>query len=198
MAIAYFGRIIMFLRAMKKDLKGKSVVLGIGGGIAAYKCCELARLLVKSGAEVHCVLTAAGAQFVTPLTLQTLTANPVHTDMWNLIQEKEIGHISLADRADLVLVAPATADLIAKIAHGICDDLLTTVICATKAPVLFAPSMNSNMWDNPITQGNVAGLKKLGYRFMEPGFGELACGYAGKGRLPEPDEILEKVIRLMK
>ena len=183
---------------MKKGLKDKSIVLGIGGGIAAYKCCELARLLTKSGADVHCVLTATGAQFVTPLTLQTLTANPVHTDMWNLIQEKEIGHISLADRASLVLVAPATADLIAKVAHGLCDDLLTTVICATRAPVLFAPSMNSNMWENPITQGNVASLKKHGYRFMEPAVGELACGYEGKGRLPEPEDILKVAVKVIR
>ncbi len=188
----------MVLRAMKKGLKNKSIVLGIGGGIAAYKCCELARLLTRAGADVRCVLTAAGSQFVTPLTLQTLTANPVHTDMWSLIQESQIGHISLADRADLVLVAPATADLIAKVAHGICDDLITTVICATKAPVLFAPSMNSNMWQNPITQANVAGLKKFGYRFMEPGIGELACGYEGKGRLPEPEEILDIVLKTIK
>ncbi|MBN1283154.1 MAG: bifunctional phosphopantothenoylcysteine decarboxylase/phosphopantothenate--cysteine ligase CoaBC [Proteobacteria bacterium] len=182
---------------MKGSLKGKSIVFGIGGGIAAYKCCELARLLTKAGADVRCVLTSAGSQFVTPITLQTLTANPVHTDMWNLIQEKEIGHISLADRADLVLVAPATADLIAKVAHGICDDLLTTVICATKAPVLFAPSMNSNMWENPITQGNVAALKKHGYRFIEPAVGELACGYKGKGRLPEPSDILKVVVGML-
>ena len=178
---------------MSKDLKKKTIVLGIGGGIAAYKCCELARMLAKQGASVHCVLTAAGAQFVTPLTLQTLTGNSVHTEMFNLIQEGEIGHIALADRAELVLVAPATADLIAKVAHGICDELLTAVICATKAPVVFAPSMNSNMWTNPITQGNVAKLKEHGYRFIEPAEGELACGYEGKGRLPEPTEILEYI-----
>jgi len=182
---------------MKKGLKDKSIVLGIGGGIAAYKCCELARLLTKAGADVRCVLTSAGAQFVTPLTLQTLTTNPVHTDMWNLIQEKEISHISLADRADLVLVVPATADLIAKVTHGICDDLITTVICATKAPVLFAPSMNSNMWENPITQANVSSLKKHGYKFIEPAVGELACGYEGKGRLPEPEEIMKVVVKVV-
>jgi phosphopantothenoylcysteine decarboxylase/phosphopantothenate--cysteine ligase len=178
---------------MAKSLKGKAIVLGIGGGIAAYKCCELARMLVRAGADVHCVLTKAGAQFVTPLTLQALTANPVHTDMWNLIQEKEIGHISLADRADLVLVAPATADLIAKVACGICDELLTTVICATEAPVVFAPSMNSKMWKNPITQENCARLRRHGYAIIEPATGDLACGYEGKGRLPEPVEIFKEV-----
>ncbi len=183
---------------MPKTLKQKTVVLGIGGGIAAYKCCELARLLAKNGADVLCVLTKAGAQFVTPLTLQTLTANPVHTEMFNLIQEKEIGHISLAERADLVLVAPATADLIAKVAHGICDELLTTVICATKAPVVFAPSMNSNMWENAIAQENVRKLKEHGYNIIEPAEGDLACGYEGKGRLPDLDVILKEVINLAK
>ena len=181
-----------------KDLKDRTVVLGIGGGIAAYKCCKLARMLSTAGASVHCVLTGAGAQFVTPLTLQTLTANPVHTEIFNLIQESEIGHISLADRADLVIVAPATADIIAKVAHGICDELLTTVICATKAQVLFAPSMNSNMWENKITQGNVAKLKENGYRFIEPAEGVLACGYEGKGRLPEPHIIVEKASNILK
>ena len=176
---------------MPKAMENKTVVLGIGGGIAAYKCCELVRLLVKEGAAVHCVLTKAGSQFVTPLTLQTLSGNPVHTEMFNLIQEKEIGHISLADRADIALVAPATADIMAKVSCGICDELLTTVICATRAPVVFAPSMNSNMWENPITQENVARLKKFGYHIIEPAEGELACGYVGKGRLPEPVQIMD-------
>lgn len=179
-------------------LKDRTIVLGIGGGIAAYKCCELARLMAKAEACVHCVLTEAGAKFVTPLTLQTLTQNPVHTGMFDLIQEKEIGHISLAEKADLVLVAPATADLIAKVSHGICDDLLTTVICATKAPVVFAPSMNSNMLENSITRENVERLRKHGYNFVEPAVGELACGYEGKGRLPEPHAILEYIAPLLK
>ncbi len=180
------------------SLKDKDIILGIGGGIAAYKCCELARILVKGGADVRCILTKAGERFVTQLTLQTLTKNPVHTDMFDAVQEREVGHISLADRADILLVAPATADLIAKVAHGICDDLLTTVICATKAPVVFAPSMNSKMWDNPITQENVAKLKGHGYRFIEPAEGELACGYEGKGRLPEPATIVEELMAIAK
>lgn len=178
---------------MLKSFPKKNIILGIGGGIAAYKSCELARLLVKEGAFVHCVLTKAGAQFVTPLTLQTLSQNPVHTDMWNLIQEREIGHISLADRADMILVAPATADLIAKIACGVCDDLLTTVICATTAPVVLAPSMNVNMWKNPIVQENVARLKKHGHKIIEPVEGELACGYTGGGRMPEPTDIVKEI-----
>lgn len=175
-------------------MKNKTqIVLGICGGIAAYKCCELVRLLVKDGMDVHCVLTKAGAQFVTSLTFQTLSGNPVYTEMFNLTEEQEIGHISLADRADIVLVAPATADIIAKVAAGICDELLTCVICATKAPVVFAPSMNANMWANRITQGNISRLRECGYHFIEPEEGMLACGYEGKGRLPEPETILKHV-----
>lgn len=183
---------------MKKGFKKKTIILGISGGIAAYKCCDLVRLLVKSGADVHVVLTKAAMHFVTPLTLQTLSKNPVHTEMFSLIEEGEIGHISLADRADMVVVAPATADIIAKVACGICDELLLTVICATKAPVVFAPSMNSNMWANPITQENIKRLKGLGYRFIEPATGDLACGYEGKGRLPEPEQIIKSLERFLK
>ena len=175
---------------MKSEFGGKRIVLGISGGIAAYKCCELIRLLVKGGADVRCVPTRAALKFVTPLTLQTLSRNPVCSDMFGLIEEREVGHISLADGADLVVVAPATADIIAKVACGICDDLLTTVICATRAPVVFAPSMNVNMWENRITRENVARLSNLGYGFIEPAEGELACGYEGKGRLPDPERIV--------
>ncbi len=183
---------------MASNLKDKTIVLGIGGGIAAYKCCDLARSLTRAGADVRCILTKAGAHFVTPLTLQTLTGNPVHTEMFDLIEEKEVGHISLADRAALLLVAPATADLIAKVACGICDDLLTTVICATRAPKLFAPSMNVHMWENPIVQENVGKLTKLGYRFLEPEEGDLACGYQGKGRLPGLESIVRAVESVVK
>ena len=183
---------------MKKSSGKRTIVFGITGGIAAYKCCDVVRGLVKRGADVHVVLTKAGAQFVTPLTLQALSQNPVHTDMFSLIQEAEIGHISLADRADLILVAPASADIIAKIACGICDELLQTVICATKAPVVFAPSMNVHMWENPITQENIRKLKKLGYHFIEPASGDLACGYHGKGRLPEPEEIMKHIEKILK
>lgn len=172
-------------------MKGKTIVFGITGGIAAYKSCEVTRLLVKAGAEVHTVLTKAGEQFVTPLTLQTLSRNPVHTEMFNLMHEMEAGHISLADRADVVLVAPATADVIAKAAHGICDDLLTTVLLATRAPIVFAPSMNVNMWENPATQENIKKLTGRGWHLIEPDTGELACGYEGKGRLPDPAAIVK-------
>jgi phosphopantothenoylcysteine decarboxylase/phosphopantothenate--cysteine ligase len=183
---------------MKKGLEKKTIVFGISGGIAAYKCCDIVRGLVKEGADVHVILTKAGERFVTPLTLQTLSRNPVHTDMFSLIQEAEIGHISLADRADCVVVAPATADILAKVSCGICDELILTVICATTAPVVFAPSMNVKMWDNPVTQENIKKLKKLGYHFIEPESGELACGYQGKGRLPEPESIIKELNRIMK
>ncbi len=186
---------IDYVAPVSKELsmKNKTIILGITGGIAAYKCCDLTRLLVKSGANVHVIMTEAAEHFVAPLALQTLSGNPVHSDMFDLIKENEIGHISLADRADLVLIAPATADIIAKISHGICDELLTTVVSATKAPILLAPSMNSNMWSNPITQENVRRLQDYGYHFIEPAEGELACGYEGKGRLPELNDIVNLV-----
>jgi len=175
------------------SISGKNIVLGISGGIAAYKSCDLTRMLVKNGANVHVVLTEAAKKFVTPLTLQTLSGNPVYQDMFSLIEEKDIGHISLAEQADLILVAPATANIIAKVANGICDDLLTTVICASNAPVLFAPSMNTNMWENLITQKNIRALKEFNYKFIEPESGELACGTEGKGRLPELERIISCV-----
>lgn len=178
-------------------LQGKCVVLGVTGGIAAYKAAELLRLLVKSGAEVHVVMTRSAQEFMTPLTFQTLSGNPVHTELFSLIQEQEIGHISLADRADLVLVAPATANLIGKVANGIADDLLTTTIMATRSKVLFAPAMNSNMWENPLYQGNHTKLEGLGYSFVEPAYGELACGWQGKGKLPDPQEIFNSALALL-
>jgi phosphopantothenoylcysteine decarboxylase/phosphopantothenate--cysteine ligase len=172
-------------------LNGKSIILGVSAGIAAYKSCEIVRELKKSGSDVHVVMTKAAHHFVTPLTLQTLSGNPVHSEMFDLISENEIGHISLADRADIILIAPATADIIAKVAAGICDELLPTIISATKAPVVFAPSMNTNMWENKITQRNISTLKELNYKFIEPEAGELACGYSGKGRLPETSVIVD-------
>lgn len=170
-------------------LQGQCVVLGVTGGIAAYKAAELLRLLVKAGAEVHVIMTRSAQEFVTPLTFQTLSGNPVHTELFNMIQEQEIGHISLADRADLLLIAPATANIIGKVANGIADDLLTTTIMASKAKVLFAPAMNSNMWDNPLYRENQEKLESLGYHFIAPAYGELACGWQGQGKLPDPQEI---------
>lgn len=178
-------------------LRDKKIVLGVCGGIAAYKAAELARLYVKAGAEVFVIMTEAARQFVTPLTFQTLSGNPVHGELFDLLQEQEIGHISLADRADLVVVAPATANLVGKVASGIADDLLTTTLMATKAPVLFAPAMNTNMFENPIYQHNQGKLQKLGYHFLEPATGLLACGWEGKGKLPDPEVILAETRRLL-
>jgi phosphopantothenoylcysteine decarboxylase/phosphopantothenate--cysteine ligase len=178
-------------------LQGKCVILGVAGGIAAYKAAELLRLLVKADAEVHVVMTRSAQEFVAPLTFQTLSGNPVHTELFSLIQEQEIGHISLADRADLVLVAPATANLVGKVAGGIADDLLTTTIMATRAKVLFAPAMNSNMWENPIYKENQSKLEGLGYDFIEPAYGELACGWQGQGKLPDPQEIFNSAMALL-
>ena len=170
-------------------LKGKTIVLGVCGGIAAYKAVELLRLYKKAGADLHVIMTAAAQKFVTPLTFQTLSGNPVHTELFDLFQEHEIGHISLADRADLLVVAPATANLIGKVANGIADDLLSTTIMATRAPVIFAPAMNTNMLENPIYCSNQARLETFGYRFIEPSTGDLACGWQGKGKLPDPEQL---------
>ena len=173
-------------------LEGKEIVLGVTGGIAAYKAVELLRLLTKAGASVHVIMTKSAQEFVAPLTFQTLSMNPVHTDLFNLISEREIGHISLADRADLFIVAPATANLIGKLASGIADDLLTTTLMATKAPVLLAPAMNVNMYENPVYRENEERLKGLGYLFSEPVSGALACGWEGKGKMQDPAVIFEE------
>ncbi len=170
-------------------MTGKVIVLGVTGGIAAYKAAELVRLFVKGGAEVHVLMTASARQFVTPLTFQTLSRNPVHTDLFNCIEEQEIGHISLADRADLIVIAPATANTIGKIATGIADDLLTTTVMATKAPVLIAPAMNSNMYHNPLYRLNEDRLREHGYLFVDPVKGMLACGWEGEGKLQDPSVI---------
>lgn len=175
-------------------LSNKTIILGISGGIAAYKSVELLRLLTKTGADVHVIMTAAAGQFVTPLTFQTLSGNPVHTELFNLISEQEIGHISLADRADLFLIAPATANCIGKIAGGICDDMLTTTVMATKAPVLIAPAMNVNMYTNQIYRENEEKLRHFGYLFVPPVKGMLACGWEGEGKLASPETIFEAVI----
>lgn len=174
-------------------LAGKTLVLGVTGGIAAYKSAELVRLLVKEGAFVRVIMTKNAQEFITPLTLQTLSGNPVATETFDLTQESEIGHIRLADTADLILIAPATADIIAKLAHGLADDLLSTVLLATTARVLLAPAMNVHMYAHPLVQENMRKLASLGYGFVEPAEGFLACGYEGKGRLADPEDIVEEV-----
>ncbi len=178
-------------------LQGKEIVLGVCGGIAAYKAAELVRLYVKAGANVSVVMTAAAQQFITPLTFQTLSGRPVHSELFSLLQEQDIGHISLADRADLLVIAPATANLIGKLAAGIADDLLTTTVMACKAPVLLVPAMNSNMWENPICRRNVAQLQQCGYQVMEPATGMLACGWEGQGKMPEPQAIRDQTQALL-
>jgi phosphopantothenoylcysteine decarboxylase/phosphopantothenate--cysteine ligase len=172
-------------------LSGKEIVLGITGGIAAYKGCEIVRSLRKEGAGIRVILTASGARFITPLTLQTLSRNPVYTDLFDLITESEIGHISLAQRANLLMIAPATANILGKIRGGIADDLLSTVVMATAAPVLLAPAMNSQMYASPAVRENVEVLRERGFTFVEPDEGELACGTVGPGRLADTEKILE-------
>ncbi len=181
-----------------ESLSGKRVVLGVTGGIAAYKAAELCRLLVKAGASVRVIMTRAACAFVAPLTFQALSGHRVATDIFDLTQESEIGHIKLADEADVVVVAPATADAIARISAGMGDDLLTTVILATRAPVLLAPAMNVNMWNNPIVQENLRRMIEVGgMRTVGPDRGVLACGWVGEGRLVEPDLIVAEVIAVL-
>jgi phosphopantothenoylcysteine decarboxylase/phosphopantothenate--cysteine ligase len=171
------------------------VLLIVGGGIAAYKSLELVRLLKKSGHQVTPVLTAGGAQFVTAMSLATLAENPVHSALWDLKDEVEIGHIQLSRAADLILVCPATADLLAKMAAGIADDLATTLLLATDKPVFVAPAMNVRMWLHAATQRNVAQLKVDGVTVIDPDEGDMACGEFGPGRLPEPQAILDRILR---
>ena len=177
--------------------QNKRILLIIGGGIAAYKSCELIRLLRKEGAAVRCVLTKAGAQFVTPLSLAALSEDKVYTDLFDLKDEAEMGHIQLSRQADLVVVAPATADLIAKMAAGMADDLATTLLLATDKPVLCAPAMNVRMWQHPATRRNVATLKHDGVSVIEPDDGPMACGEFGPGRLPEPEAILAAIAKAL-
>jgi len=176
-----------------KQIKGKKIVVGVTGGIASYKTCEIVRLLTTGGAEVHVVMTKGATQFVTPMTFQALSGNKVRSEIFDLNDESEMNHIQLADTADLVVIAPATANFLAEIAGGICNELLTTVVCATKAPVLLAPAMNVNMFENSITQENVKKLQKHGYHFIGPAKGDLACGWKGMGRMEEPEVIVEMI-----
>ena len=178
-------------------ISGKNIVLGVTGGIAAYKACELVRRLVRGGASVQVVMTKNAAQFVSPLTFQTLSGKRVAVKTFDLEWESEIGHISLADRADLVVIAPATAAFIGKAASGMADNLLTTVLLATRATVMICPAMNVNMYNNPVVQENVEKLKSRGFVLVEPNEGDLACGWEGKGRLPEASRIMEEIERLL-
>ncbi len=176
----------------------QTIIVGVTGGIACYKAVELIRLLVQDGFSVRVIMTRGAMEFVTPLTFQTLSGHPVSSETFNLTQESEIGHINLADSADLFVIAPATANVIGKIAAGIADDLLTTVLMATRAPVLIAPAMNIHMYENSVLQENIRKLRRVGYYVLEPAEGYLACGYEGKGRLPEPQTIRDEIHRLLK
>jgi phosphopantothenoylcysteine decarboxylase/phosphopantothenate--cysteine ligase len=178
-------------------LKDKTIVVGVSGGIAAYKAAELVRILMTRGACVRVMMTANAAEFITPLTLQTLSSNPVATETFNLTQESEIGHIRLADTADAIVIAPATANVIAKAAAGIADDLLTTVLLAARCPIAFAPAMNVHMYEHPTVGENLARLRARGVVVIEPDEGALACGYEGKGRLCDPIVIAEELERML-
>jgi phosphopantothenoylcysteine decarboxylase / phosphopantothenate---cysteine ligase len=175
----------------------KRILLIIGGGIAAYKACELVRLIRKRGMAVRCVLTSAGHHFVTPMSLAALSEDKVYTDLFDLKDEAEMGHIQLSRQADLIVIAPATADLMAKMAQGICDDLATTLLLATDKPVLAAPAMNVRMWHHPATRRNVKTLRHDGVTVLEPDEGPMACGEFGPGRLPEPEAILAAIERAL-
>ena len=177
--------------------KPKTVVVGITGGIAAYKIAELVSRLYKNGFNVQVVMTKHATRFITPLTLRTLSNNPVLVDMFDESGTHRVQHIGVAEEADILVIAPATANIIAKMACGIADDLLSTIVLATRAPVLLAPSMNTNMYDHPATRDNIRKLKDRGVTILEPAEGELACGVTGRGRLPEIETIYDKIIDVL-
>ena len=178
-------------------MKNKCIVVGVTAGIAAYKICQLVSSLKKQGNEVHVIMTKEAEKFVTPLTFQTLSSQKVITDMFTVDYTPDVHHISLAKKADLFVVAPATANIIAKIAHGIADDMLTTTFLASTCPKMIVPAMNTNMLNNPITQDNIATCQKYGMHIMSSGAGYLACGDVGAGRLPEPEEIEDAIASLV-
>ena len=180
---------------MFKDL---NIVIGITGGIAAYKACGIVSYLKGQGANIDVIMTKNACEFITPLTLETLSGNKVVTDMFERPDYIDVKHISLAKKTDLFLVVPATANIIGKVANGIADDMLSTTIMATKAPIIFAPAMNNGMYENKIVQNNIEKLKDYGYRYIEPAVGHLACGYEAKGKLPKNEEIIDYVKVLIK
>ena len=174
-------------------VKGKTVVLGITGSIAAYKAADLASKLTQEGAVVDVVMTDSAAKFITPLTLRSITNRPVVTDMWELTTEFSIEHVALAEAADVVVIAPATANIIAKLAVGIADDMLSCTVLATEAPVVIAPAMNVNMYQNSVTQDNLTKLKDRGFTIIDPEYGRLASGKMGQGRLADIDKIIDAI-----
>ena len=178
-------------------LKGKTVLLGVTGGIAAYKAAALASALVKQHAAVEVVMTKNATEFITPLTFEQLTGRRVMVDTFDRNFSHNVEHIALADRTDLVIIAPATANACAKLAHGLADDMLTTSVLACRCPKLIAPAMNTNMFENPVTQDNLDILRKYGWDVIEPASGRLACGAVGKGKLPEPEELLQHILKYL-
>ena len=179
------------------QLKGKTVLLGVTGGIACYKSANLASALVKQGANVQVLMTKNATEFIGPHTFESLTGNRVSVDTFDRNYQFQVEHIALADQADLVLVAPATANVLAKLAHGLADDMLTTTILACSCPKIAAPAMNTKMYENPVTQDNLDTLRKYGWEIVEPASGRLACGAVGKGKMPEPEDLLECVLHAL-
>ena len=179
-------------------MKNINIVVGITGGIAAYKACDIVSYLKKDGFNIDVIMTKNACEFITPLTLETLSGNKVITDMFERPDHREVEHISLAKKANLFLIVPATANILGKVANGIADDMLSTTIMATKAPVIFAPAMNDGMYSNPIVQDNIKKLENYGYKFIEPATGHLACGYDGKGKLAKKEDIIDYVRELIK
>lgn len=178
-------------------LKGKTILLGVTGGIAAYKAAALASALVKQQASVEVVMTRNATEFVTPLTFEQLTGHRTMIDTFDRNFSHQVEHISLADRTDLVIIAPATANVCAKLAHGLADDMLTTTVLACRCPKLIAPAMNTNMYENPVTQDNLNTLRHYGWDVIEPASGRLACGAVGKGKMPEPEDLLQNILRYL-
>src|SRR5918997_3840852 len=178
-------------------LKGREIIVAVCGGIAAYKVADVVSKLVQPGAGVTVCITAEAQRFITPLTFEALSGRKVRTGTFDLVDTSDPQHIGLTERADLMLVAPATNNVIAKVAHGLCDDLVSLMVCAAACPVVFAPAMNNRMWEHPVVQQNVAKLAGLGYRFIGPEPGWLACRNVGVGRLSESQKIVEEVARML-
>jgi phosphopantothenoylcysteine decarboxylase/phosphopantothenate--cysteine ligase len=185
---------LFYMRYIMQSLEDKKTLLVISGGIAAYKALELIRLIKKAGGAVRCILTKGGAEFVTPLSASTLSEEPAYTDLWSLKDESEIGHIRLSREADLIVVAPASADFLAKMAQGLADDLASTTLLASDKPILIAPAMNPEMWENEATQENLRTLRARGILQTGPERGDTACGETGLGRMSEPDDIFEAIL----
>ncbi len=185
----------MYQKGILMNLKNKTVLLGVTGGIAAYKSASLASMLVKSGAEVRVIMTRNAANFITPITFESLTGHKCIIDTFDRNFEFKVEHVALAQKADVIMVAPATANVIAKLAHGLADDMLTTTILASKAPKIITPAMNTGMYENPVTQDNLSVLKRYGMEVISPANGRLACGDVGAGKMPEPEVLYENILR---